>query len=161
MAFELAVVSAHISGLTVSGKLPTGSNQNVTIWDYDDITDAADIRACPIFCPDVNRQVQAQLIDRVSYGTGSTAKQVYRYVIPYALLYMPVGSGRVLAAGIMPYMIATVKAIVGGLIANDAPSDAVVDIRVNSVLLGQTVNDPAGNQFHGALIDILAHEFIN
>lgn len=159
MAFELATVTAHIAGLSVTGKSSSGSAKAVTLNDFNDIKEQADIRLCPQFQPDITRQVTFQSVMRDSFGDGAVAKQTMYYTIPYVLLYEPAGSTRGLYE-IFPNMVYTMSAIISELIENDTPSDSTVDLQIGEFTLGGLVIDPSGAQFHGVYVTVIAREFI-
>ena len=159
MAFELATVTAHIAGLTVTGKSSSGADKTVTLNDFDSIKEQADIRLCPQFQPDITRQVTFQAIERNSFGNGAVAKQTLYYTIPYVLLYEPISSTRGLIE-VFPNMIYTMSAIITELIEHDTPSNMTVDMQINEFTLGGTVNDPSGAQFHGVNVSVIVREFI-
>lgn len=164
MAFELAIVTAFIKGLSVTATLPSGSTQHLIIRDYGDVRDGADQRAGPVLQPDVTRAVTLQTVVRDSYGSGMSARQTIRYSLPYVLLYAPVGQvTQPTIANIWPGMAATVKAIVTAVLANDNPSagGSTVDLFVESATLGQAVNTPGGDPHHGAWLNFGVIELVN
>jgi len=160
MAFELAAVTAFIAALSITGKDPAGNNRAVTIKDWSGIDMRADVRQCPILQPDITQPIRLESVARDSFGDGAIAKQTLYYIVPYVLLYEPVGATRGLV-DILPNVVATMKAIITAFIVNDTPGSVSVDLRIASFTLGGTVIDPSGNQFHGANIAVRIQEFIN
>lgn len=166
MSVDIAVVTAHIAALDVQGQGSDGSSKSVTMNDFADIKEQADIRLCPQFQPDITRQITFTSIQRDSFGDGPVAKQTLIYTIPYVLLYEPVGSSRGLT-DIFPNLVYTMSQVVSELIEHDTPqengsnSDYSVDLQIAAYTLGGTVVDPAGNLFHGANVSVIVREFIN
>lgn len=160
MAFELRVVTAFMAGLAIIGKRPDGTSASVTVLDWSGIKESADQRLCPILQPDITQQITLDAYERDSFGSGVTAKQTLTYSVPYVLLYEPVGGERNLAP-ILANLVTTMSAIVSAVIANDTPSNVSVDLQIAAFTLGGTVNDAAGNPFHGVQITVRVKEFIN
>lgn len=166
MAFDMATVTAHIAALTVNGKNAAGTAKAVTMLDYNGIKETADTRLCPMFQPDINRQVTFQVFQRDSFGPGTVAKQTLYYTVPYVLLYEPAGATRGLFE-VLPNMVYTMSAIITALVNNDTPqsgglnSNLSVDMQIAAFTLGGIVNDPSGNAYHGVNVDVLVREFIN
>ena len=146
MAFEIVTVAGSIAALTIPG---------VNVDDLGQVADAVEARRCPLLRPFPQAGIELSSLTDASFGSTS-AKKDLTYSITYAFFYGPVGDERGLEQ-IMPGLWAGLSRVLTVLRDNDTLAGCA-DIRPAKVSQAGPIADPAGNQFHGALITLTVLE---
>lgn len=141
-----ATVADSIAGLTYTG---------ITAKDIDQIPDNAEL-LCPIFFPQPNDFVMDIQSTFQSFGSNGTAKIDLSYTLNYVYLHCKTGGIGAFEAN--AGLIANIAVIVKAILSNDAITGAV-DIVPQTIQSIGVVEDPAGNQFWGALFSFRVLEF--
>jgi len=149
MALEIAQICTSIAGLDVAG---------VTIADLDQIPEQVTSRK-PMIFPRPDGFVSNFIMERNSFGGGSTAKMTVTYTLNYRLCYAPIGEGRGVF-DIYPNMVEKAFLFLDAVLAIDTLT-GLEDITPGDVIDFGPVTDPAGNLFHGCDILINIMEFVN
>ena len=141
-----STVSDSIAGLTITG---------VTVKDIDQIPDNADLLG-PILFPQPNDFITELSVERMSFGGGGTAKMDMTYTLNYVYLHCAAG-GNIGAFGAYSGIITNLAVIVTAILTNDNISGPV-DFEMQTVPSIGVIDDPAGNQFWGALLSFKVTE---
>ena len=153
MSVSIVTVADSISKITLS------SGSNLSIKDLDGMVDEVTSRSCPMVmpAPDWLSNVEAE---RDNLGTGTAAQWTFTYGLSYRLFYQPLGEGRNKLADVMPGLAEEVVYFIDAILAND-DLDGCEDIQlVGSPVFG-VVEDPVGNAFWVADIDLEVTELVN
>ena len=141
---QLATVADSISKLSISG---------ITIRDIDALSTSWQGLPNVLYPkPDgfvTNIQVESVELTRSKYDL--------HYTLNYRYLYVALGSDAVLFAGYATF-IANIILIVNAIITNHNVTGAI-DLTLGGVTVGP-MQDPAGNMYHGADIQINVMEFL-
>lgn len=148
IAVNFATVTNSIAALVVSG---------VTIKDIDEIPDAANMLT-PIMFPQPNDFITDIQPEFVSFGSNGTAKINMSYTLNYVFLECEAGSGVSAFAGYSG-LITHLMAIMVTMLSNDAITGAVDNVPQSITSIG-VVQDPAGNEYWGALLSFRILEFV-
>lgn len=146
---NIVAITGAIEGITVTG---------LTISDWDTIQDQTDVRAKPVLFPDPVNSVTNMVVTNDTWGLESAAEKSAAYDLRYVLAYEKVGTGRGLK-DILPGLIAMVADIVEAVTATELGSYGAITSQVLVPNVG-IIQDPAGNQYHGALVTIRVLECI-
>ena len=141
-------VADSISKLTVTG---------VTMKDIDQVPDSAQM-LCPIMFPQPDNFVTNINVERVTVGSGGTAKMDMTYTLNYVFLQAEIGSG-ISAFSAYSNIIGNLATIIGVILANDNITGAV-DLTLNTIGEIGAITDPAGNQYWGVLFSFNVLEFV-
>lgn len=143
-----STVADSISKLSVTG---------ITMLDIDKVPDSAQM-LCPVMFPQPDNFVTNINVERVTVGSGGTAKMDMTYTLNYVFLQSEIGSG-ISAFGAYSSIIANIATIMGVILTNDNITGAV-DLTLNSIGEIGAVEDPSGNQYWGVLFSFKVLEFI-
>jgi len=150
IAIKLATVADSISKLSLTG---------VTIKDLDEIPTEILGRDVPMIIPVPNGFVTGMTPERVTLGSGASAKWDVKYQLNYRLLHSEIGTGRTSIFDTYAAMVTKAVAFVDLIMTNDAITGAV-DIEVSNITDFGPVVDPTGKAFHGCdfIFDVLEHQ---
>ena len=148
MALEIATVTNSIAALDVLG---------VTLKDVDEIPTAAKGLG-PIIIPGGNF-ITDFVVERMSFGGGSTAKMNVSYTLTYRLLFAPVGAGRGFK-GVIDVMVDKLALFLDAVLAIDTFGGGI-DIEIVGVTNFGVVGDPADDDYFGCDIALRVLEFVN
>lgn len=153
MGVSIVTVADSISKITLN----TGSS--ITIKDLDGILDEVRGRDCPVVmpAPDWLTSVEAE---RDNLGSGTSAQWTFTYILSYRLFYQQLGEGRNKLADSMPGLANEVVYFIDGIMAND-DLDGCEDIVLAGSPVFGVVEDPVGNAFWGADIELEVTELVN
>lgn len=147
MALQIATVIESISELTVDGI-------NILAEPPAEVT-----RLTPVLFPEPVNFISDFVMERNSFGGGSTAKMTVTYRLHYTFCFCAIGAGR---TGLDVYadMIDKAALILDEVLAVDT-MDGTIDIQPVEVVEFGPVPDPAGNQYLGCRFAFQIQEFVN
>ncbi len=143
-----SIVTNSIAALSISG---------VTVKDIDQIPTSASM-LCPILFPQPNDFVTGITPTFETYGSNGGAKINMTYTLNYVFLECEAGSG-ISAFDAYNGLITHIAAILQAVLSNDAITGAV-DITPHGIPNIGVIEDPAGNQFWGALLSFEILEYV-
>ena len=149
MALQTITVCHSIAALHVAG---------VSMLDIDQMPPDA-TRIAPCLFPEPVAFMTDFVMERDSYGGGSTALMTVTYDLHYTFLFAPIGAGRT-GLDIYDEMLAKVTLILDAVLAVDV-MNGTVDIQPVEVVELGPVPDPAGNQYLGCRMTFQVQEFVN
>lgn len=145
---SFATVADSISGLTVPG---------VNIANIDNIPVTAQM-LCPILIPQPNDFITGISPTFETLGSNGDAAINMSYTLNYVFLECETGSG-VSAMDAYASLIAHLAAIMKTMLSNDAITGAI-DNLPNAISSIGAIQDPSGNQYWGALIQLKILEYV-
>jgi len=153
MGVSIVTVADSIS------KISLDSGSSLSIKDLDGMIDEVLDRHCPFVmpAPDWLANVEAE---RDNLGSGTAAQWTFTYLLSYRLFYAPAGQGRNKLADVMPGLANEVVYFIDGIMANDDLDGCEDVVLAGSPIFG-VVEDPVGNVFWGADIDLEVTELVN
>ena len=141
-------VADSISKISVSG---------ITMKDIDQVPDSAQM-LCPIMFPQPDNFITNINVERVTVGSGGTAKMDMTYTLNYVFLQAEMGAG-ISAFSMYSNIVSNLAAILVKIFASDNITGAV-DLTLNSIGEIGTISDPSGNQYWGVLLSFNILEFV-
>lgn len=141
-------VADSISKLSISG---------VTVLDIDKVPDSAQM-LCPVMFPQPDNFVTDINVERVTVGSGGTAKMDMTYTLNYVFLQAEIGSG-ISAFSAYSNIISNIATIMGVILVSDNITGAV-DLTLNTIGEIGAIEDPSGNQYWGVLFSFNILEFV-
>ena len=148
IAVNFATVADSISKLSISG---------ITMRDIDQVPDSAQM-LCPIMFPQPDNFITNINVERVTVGSGGTAKMDMTYTLNYVFLQAEMGAG-ISAFSMYSNIVSNLAAILVKMFASDNITGAV-DLTLNSIGEIGTISDPSGNQYWGVLLSFNILEFV-
>lgn len=122
----------------------------VAIKDIDEIPENAEM-VLPVLFPDPGDLITEVSLERLSYGSGTTAAMNMRYRLHYLYAHAKIGSSLSLSS-VMPGLLSNLALILEVMATNDAVNGAV-DLDNPQIQIGQ-IESPNGAKFHGAAISL-------
>ena len=149
MSIDLDTITASIAAVAITG---------VTVRDTSNMTDAVNIRDCPLLSPRPFQFVGLSPIERDTYGGPATSQKSATFTLTYRYFHSAIGQGRGMYDE-YPTFIDKIFAIADAIIAAD-DLNGVVDINLNGMPDIGVVEDGAGNQFWGTDLEFNCLIFI-
>ena len=140
-------------------KITWSTSASFTVKDLDTILDEVVSRQCPVVMPAPNWLSNIE-IEMDNMGSGTAAQWTFTYIIGYRMFYLPLGQGRNQLGDVMPGLAQEVVYFLDGIIANDNLTGCEHIELAGSPVFG-VVEDPVGNSFWGADIDLIVTELVN
>jgi hypothetical protein len=147
MTLAITTVASSIASLVIAG---------VTIKDFDNVPPSA-IRLTPILFPSPENPLSNIVVERVSYGGGSSAEIDVDYDLNYIFLYCEMGSGRT-GLDYLEDRMEMVQAVYDAVIGIDTITGAV-DVLPSQNVQFVTLTDPAGKEYLGCMMTFHVKEF--
>ena len=139
-------------------KITWSSSASFSVKDLDGIIDEIVARQCPLVMPAPD-WLSGIEIEMDNLGSGTAAQWTFTYMVSYRMFYSPLGQGKNQLASVMPGLAQEVVYFLEGIIDNDN-LDGCEHIELAGSPTFGVVEDPAGNAFWGADIDLVVTELV-
>lgn len=149
MSLQIAAVANSIAALSVSG---------VVIKDIDEVPQVIDSRTVTL--APLTAYITNFVMERDSFGGGSSAKMTVTYTLNYRLYHSPVGDGRTNIFSGFADLVAKVSAVWDAVLAIDVFVGAIDIIPVGVSQPGY-VDAPDGSLWIGCDLSFRVAEFVN